>query len=211
TTSVPSPPTTATPHTLTAGRTFGAASVGITTLALAPDGKQLAGVQSSSGGPTVTLWDTVTGKQKSVLTWPTASSPSALAWSHDGQRLAAVDGISLGIWDIPSRALLWPSVPLPQGTALRVYDVANGLVVQRPNAATALTGNTMLRWKAGGQLQQAPASAGEGAIVAPDGPLIGLWQAHGIHLFNTGNGAVAVGTSPADLTRHIALLAWSPD
>src|SRR5262249_8072917 len=138
-------------------------------------------------------------------------TPSALAWSHDGQRLAAVDGTSLGIWDIPSRALLWQPVPLPPGTALRVYDAANGLVVQRPDTATALTGNTGLRWKAGGQLPQVPARGGAGAIVAPDGPAVGLWQAHGIHLFNTGKGTVAVGTSPADLTRHAALLAWSPD
>src|SRR5262249_14430074 len=69
------PTATPTPHPLTASRTFEVASAGISTLALAPDGKMLAGVQAPSTGPVVGLWDTVTGKRVDALTWPSATPP----------------------------------------------------------------------------------------------------------------------------------------
>jgi hypothetical protein len=204
------PSATPTPRTLAAVGTYGSVAVDISTLALAPDGKQLAGVQTAGSSATVAVWDTATRKRKVVLVWPGTAVPGALGWSHDGHLLAAADGDSIGIWDVTSHALLW-RVPLPQVAALRVYDAASGVVIQRPDPVTSLTGDTVLRWQSNGQLQQAPASAGAAAVVTPDGPAIGLWQARGTHLFNTGKGAAAVGTSPTDLTRHAALVVWSPD
>src|SRR5262249_24992238 len=171
----PSP--TPTPRPLTASRAFEAASASITTLALAPDGKILAGVQAPSTGPVVGLWDTATGKRKVALTWPATTPPGALVWSHDGRRLAASDGSAIGVWETASHTLV-TFVQVPAGAALRVVDAATGEVIKEPSASTAFADDSVLRWGTNGQLQQVPANTNNGSVpVAPDAPGIGLWQA----------------------------------
>ncbi len=179
-------------------------------MALSPNGKSLAGGPISGTANTVVLWDTATGKQIATLPWTGTAAPGSLAWSPDGKRLAAVDGSTIGAWDVASHTLLWTFI-LPTDQAVRVYDASTGSLFSRPDAGAAFAQNTALQWTDNGQLQSVPASAlGATGVAASGGADVSLWQAVGFHLF-AANGGVSVGFSQSDRDQHRALLTWSPD
>lgn len=203
---------TATPaHVLPVEATFDAASRDTVALAVSPDGKTIAGAMRHGTTPVIVLWSVSGGATKLTLSWSGSAVPGSIAWSPDGQKLAATDGTTVGVWDIPTVALAWTATA-PDAPALRTYGAAAGELVQSPSASRAFANGTFLLWAADGQLTSAPAgAAGPSGVVTPGAPLIGLWQSAGSHLYGDGHGTVLVGVSTADVAQHVSLLAWSPD
>jgi WD40 repeat protein len=66
--------------------------------AVSPDGKALA-IGSGSG---IKVYDPNTGAVLQSLAGPEKGGVSALAWSADGQTLAAAGGRSIDLWEMPS-------------------------------------------------------------------------------------------------------------
>lgn len=182
-------------------------TAGSSAVALSPDDKQLAvagGAQRS-----VTIWDVATDKAVRTLSWSGARPPASIAWSADGARLAAADGAQVVIWDLTSGATLW-QLTIPSAPAMRVYDVAQQLIVGRPNPSTAFSGGA-LAWGADGALTAAPVGAlGPVGVSTPQAPVVGMWSSAGSHIFSGGSGAALVGSSSTDASHGVILLDWSP-
>jgi hypothetical protein len=206
-TSTPTP----TPAPLNPTVTFATQSSGAAAIVLSPNGKQVALATILNGAPVVSIWDAGTGKQVEALAYSFNAVPGALAWSSDGRDLAAANGTTVMVWDVTSGVQLW-SIILPQGPAVRVYDVEAGGVAQRPNPTVVFAQSPFAQWGADGQIAPAPANAaGLVGVALPGGPIIGVWQVAGSHIFRAGAGQVDVGISSADAAARAALLTWSPD
>jgi hypothetical protein len=202
---------TPTPTLLRSGVTFAAESSGSVAAALSPNGKLAALATVQNGAPVVAIWNAGTGKQAQVMPYPFSVAPGVLAWSPDGTHLAAANGAIVTVWDVASATQLW-SIILPQSPALRVYDVQAAGVAERANPAAIFGMSPFAQWSANGQIAPAPANAADPAGFAlPNGPIVGLWQVAGSHLFAAGSGQVDVGISSADTSARVALLTWSPD
>ena len=181
---------------------------GSSAIALSPNDQQLA-VAGGDAQHTVTVWDIASDKVVSTLSWNGSSAPASIAWSADGSRLAATDGSQMVIWDLASGATLW-QLAIPGAPAMRVYDVAQQVIVDRPNPATAFSGGGLV-WGTDGTLSAAPAGAlGPVGISTPQAPVVGMWSAAGSHIFAGGSGAALVGSSPTDAAHGVVLLDWSP-
>lgn len=207
TTPAPSP----TVATLVSAGTFGQASNGAVAVSGSADGKAVAFVTVVNGAVRVSTWDAKSRAQQVTMAYSASAVPGVLAWSPDKTHLAAATGQNVMIWNSADGTRLW-SVLLPQGAAVRVYDAQSGAVVQRPDPATTFTQGAFLQWGQNGQVSSAPATAaGATAVATPDGPLVGLWQVNGSHIFAGADSHPYVGVSPADSAAHVALLSWSPD
>ena len=205
------PTATATPLPLTASLTYGAASANTDALALSPDGKTLAAASLNGASPVVTLWTAATGKAGAALSWPGQVAPGVLAWSPDGKTLAAADGSLVGVWVPPAATPAW-TLTLPAAPALRVYDAQAGSLQQEPDSATAFASSSLLRWSPTGSLSIVAPAAGAGSpVTTSGGQQIDLWRTEGTHLYADGTGGALVGVSGSDVSKHEALLSWSPD
>ncbi len=202
---------TPTPTLLAPAVTFAPESSGSVAAALSPNGKLVALATVQNGAPVVAIWNASAGKQAQVMPYAFSVVPGVLAWSPDGTRLAAANGTTVMVWDVASGTQLW-SIILPQSSALRVYDVQAGGVAQRPVPAVVFAQSPFAQWSANGQIAPAPANAaGLAGVAMPNGPIVGLWQVAGSHMFAVGAGQVYVGISSADASARVALLTWSPD
>jgi hypothetical protein len=184
-------------------------TTGASAIALSSDDKRLA-VAGGDGQRKVTIWDIATQKVVGTLPWSDATAPTSLAWSEDGSRLAAANGAQIVIWDTTTAgATLW-QFGIPSAPAMRVYDVAQQVVVGRPDPANAFTSGA-LAWGADGALTPASTGAlGPIGVSTPQSPVVGMWSSAGSHLFAGTGGAALVGASATDAKRGVSLLDWSP-
>jgi WD40 repeat protein len=208
-------PATATPAptTLTAALSFGSQSTGGLAVAVSPNGKlvALATGGASGGNATVSIWNAQSGARVRSLVYNSTDAPGSLAWSPDGAYLAGAAGSQVLAWTVADGTVLW-DLQLPQPPAIRVYDAPTGGVVQRLDPATAFGQAAFLQWGSSGTLTPAPASAaGAAGVATSNGPIIGVWQVAGTHLFVDSGGHAYAGISTADASAHVALLSWSPD
>lgn len=206
-TAVPTPTVT----TLTSSGVFGQASSGAVAAATSQDGKVVAFVTTSNGAVQVATWDAKSRSRLTTMSYSDSAAPGVLAWSPDKSHLAAATGQNVMVWNVATGGQVW-SVLLPQVSAVRVYDAQVGLVVQRPDPTTTFAKGAFLQWGQNGQVSPAPATAaGASGVATPDGPLIGIWQVAGSHVFAGTTGHAFVGFSATDRAAHVATLTWSPD
>lgn len=208
--------------TLTARQSFAPSAIGTLALALSPDGRTLAAGQVIGAGQTgaqtaLTFWDTTTEKLVTRANWPNAAPPEALAWSPDGQSLAAVGGGTLVVWSLAQKAAVWSDV-LPTGQAMLVYQAQNGNVLAQPDPAALFAQSAFAQWGTGGTLVSAPAgAAGTTGVATLDGPLVSPWHTGSVHLFvakaasAAGALTVMVGDASTDPSGRGDILSWSPD
>lgn len=190
---------------------LGAASRGMVALSVSPDGKTIAGAMKQGSSQVIVLWSATGGTARTTLTWSGSAVPGAIAWSPDGDKLAATDGTTIGVWDLPTTVPTWTAAA-PTAPALSTFGTQAGSPVRSVSTSGAFANGTFLLWGSDGQLTSAPAgAAGPSGIVTPGAPLIGLWQSTGSHVYADGHGSAFVGISDADVSRHVSLLAWSPD
>ncbi|HUY77488.1 MAG TPA: zf-HC2 domain-containing protein [Ktedonobacterales bacterium] len=207
---------------LTQQQTFSPSAIGTFELALSPDGRTLAAGQIIGAGQNgtqtaLTFWDTTTGKMVERVNLANGGAPQALAWSPDGQTLAAVGQGTLVIWSFAQKVILW-SDALPTGQAMLVYAAQSGVVLAQPDP-NALFGQTAFaQWGTGGALGAAPAgAAGTTGVATLDGPLISPWHTGSVHLFvakakgASGSATVMVGAESSDTLGRGDILSWSPD
>ena len=198
---------TATPQSLTPSATLTQSSAG-GAVALAPDGKSVAGIVTQGGVSSVGVWNAKTGSLTATFAWPGSSAPGEFSWSPDGSLLAAADGSSIGVWTVKTQAQLWMDT-LPGYGNIRIYDSQSGSAVQRPDATVFANGG-LINWGTGGASPSVVASATP-VVTGPTSAEVGLWDSAGTHLFIGANGAVFVGYASSDAAAHHALLTWSPD
>lgn len=194
------------PVKLSVANSFPLVTDGATALALSPDNTQLA----VAGGAqhNVSIWDVSSEKLVITLSWSDANAPSSLAWSSDGAQLAASDAAQITVWNIATGATTW-TISLPPAPSIRVYDIEQQAVVERPDPASAFDGGP-LAWGANGALATAPAGAlGPAGIVTAQEPLVGVWNTSGSHIFASA-GHAQVGADASDLQRGVSLLSWAP-
>jgi len=208
--------------TLTEQHTFPPSAMATLSLALSPDGRTLAAGQITGAGQNgtqaaLTFWDTTTDKTVARANWPNGAPPETLAWSPDGQSLAAVGGGTLMVWSFAQQAVVWSDV-LPTGQAMLIYGAQTGAVLAQPDPTALFAQSAVAEWGTGGALAAAPAGAAGTSGVAPvDGPLVSLWHTGSVHLFTmsaTGGAktpTVMVGSSPTDPSGHGDIVSWSPD
>ncbi|HET9111437.1 MAG TPA: zf-HC2 domain-containing protein [Ktedonobacterales bacterium] len=193
---------------LQASSAFPLITTGATAIALSSDDKRLA-VAGGDGQHAVAVWDISAQKVVTSFVWSDADLPTTLAWSADGSRLAAANGVRIVIWDLTAKATLW-QLGIPSAPAMRVYDVTQQTIVGRPDPATAFNSGALV-WGADGTLTSAPGGAlGPVGVSTPQAPVVGLWSSSGSHVFAGKGGAALVGASVTDLKRGVALLDWSP-
>lgn len=181
---------------------------GASAIALSPDNKKLA-VAGGDGQRAVVIWDVARDKSLMSLAWSGSATPTSIAWSEDGSRLAAADGSQLVIWDLTSSAAVW-QLSVPAAPAMRVYDVTQQVIVGRPNPASAFASGA-LAWGADGNLTAAPEGAlGPVGVSTPQAPVVGMWSSAGSHIFAGDKASALVGASDADTKSGMALLDWSP-
>ncbi len=207
---------------LRAQTTFSPQAMTTAALALSPDGRTLAagqiiGANQAGTHATLTFWDTTTDRMMKSVAWPNGSPPQTLAWSPDGQTLAAVDGQTLFVWSVAQNTLLWQD-PLPSGQAMLVYSAPGGAILAQPDPTALFAPSAFAQWGANGALAPAPSGAAGAPDVAPlDGPLVSPWHTGSVHLFATvatgtaGKVGVLVGDDLAHATGQGDILSWSPD
>lgn len=206
---------------LTQQQAFSPSAMTTAELALLPDGRTLAAGQIIGAGQNgaqaaLTFWDTATQQMVERATWPNSSPPQALAWSPDGQTLAAVGGGMLVIWSFAQKAVLW-SDALPTGQAMLVYAAPSGVVLAQPDPTALFGQSAVVQWGTSGALAAAPAGAAGATDVATlDGPLVSPWHTGSVHLFvakatGAAETTVMVGGNPTAASGRGDILSWSPD
>ncbi len=88
------------------------------TVAVTPDGRQLAASNDAYAAPGLQFWDAATGEPLPPWSMPSPIDFSRLAFSPDGRRLAAHAGAGVAVWDVATRRPLFDSPAAPTlGTA----------------------------------------------------------------------------------------------
>lgn len=179
----------------------------VKSVAFTPDGKTL--VTAGTDG-TVRTWDVAKATETRKIAASPTGTPVAAALTRDGKIVAAVSGISVGLWDTASGRLLrrpngsegsysWfsPVAFAPDGktlatgagSAVVIWDVASG--------------NEVRRWHGSGSWTNSIAFAPDGKVVAVGGTdnSVRLWDPANGTLVRLLNGH----------TRLVSSVAFSPD
>jgi hypothetical protein len=213
-TATSTPTATPAPAALGPGTTLGLQ--GTVTVATSPDGRSIALAANPAalggtdpGGVTVMSG---TAPAERLAGFEQLRAPGSLAWSPDGQMLAASGLTSLLVWQVSSGQIIAElSLPASPGTDLSVFDRVTGAIVSTA-PATIFAASGFVQWESGGKLSAAPAGAA-GATNVPDssGAIFALWGSQqGVRIFSTG-GTTMIGMDDTDVQQHAAFLHWSPD
>lgn len=186
-------------------------------IAASPDGRLVAvsGVRAGKRG--IEIWRLRTRTRLAVLDWPGNAVPGAVAWSPQGVALAAADQGTIAVWDMGADrermgapALRWGAA-LPPGRSARVYATRDGSSRPLDGAERSLDRGRFLLWGPDGTLMPAPVGAAPNGVAPPGGPLVGMWQEQGTHVFVAPDGTVQLGISPTDIVGQKSIVQWAPD
>lgn len=199
------------------GQQLGQPPQAVAAVAASPDGHLVAvsGVRAGKRG--IEIWQMRTRIRLAVLDWPGNAVPGAVAWSPDGTALAAADVGTIAVWDVGADrermgapTLRWGAA-LPPGRSARVYATHDGSSRPLDGAERSLDRGRFLLWGPDGTLMPAPVGAAPNGFASPGGPLVGMWQEQGTHVFVAPDGTLQLGVSPTDIVGQQSILQWAPD